>query len=300
MKVFVTGSTGFVGSEVVRQLVAADHRVVALVRPGSEEKLVEAEQVELHHGDVTEAESLPAGMEGCDAVIHLVGIIREFPDRGITFEKLHVEATRNVLAAASEQGIKRYLHMSANGVGPDSDSGYEKSKWKAEELVRDCDLDWTIIRPSIIFGPKGEFLEMLGDLVRKLPIVPVVGDGEYRLQPVAVDQVAETFVKALEKSAAVGQEYHLGGAKSYTYDRILDLVGKALGKNQVRKVHQPVAMVKPMVELLESFEKFPLTSDQLTMMLNGNECDPMPWATAFDITPIDFAEGVMDCFEKES
>ena len=105
MQVFVTGGTGFVGSEVVRQLSAAGHHVIALVRRGSAEKLPRADRVRIHVGDVTEPASLPDGIRDCDAVIHLVGIIRAFPDRGVTFERLHVEATRNVMNAAASVGV---------------------------------------------------------------------------------------------------------------------------------------------------------------------------------------------------
>ena len=195
MKVFVTGGTGFVGNEVLRQLVAAGHAVRALVRPGSEEKLAVRDKVEVHHGDVTEPEGLDEALAGCDAIIHLVGIIREFPSRGITFERLHVEATANVLAAARDQGVSRYLHMSSNGTDPTSTLGYHRTKWQAEEAVRASDLDWTIFRPSLIFGKGGEFVTMLADLIRKMPMVPVIGDGRYRMQPVAVTEVAASFVR---------------------------------------------------------------------------------------------------------
>lgn len=190
--------------------------------------------------------------------------------------------------------------MSANGARPDSEIDYQRTKWEAEEAVRKSGLEWTIFRPSLIFGPGGEFIEMLGDLVRRLPIVPVFGDGQYRIQLVAVEQVAETYVKALDKSAAINETYLLGGAKSYTYDEILDLVGQALGKEKVRKFHQPISLVKPLVGMLDRFDRFPITKDQLAMLLEGNECDQEPWARAFGIDPIAFAEGVYQCFNKDS
>ncbi len=299
MKVFITGGTGFIGNEVVRQLIDQGHEVAALVRSGSEGKLdtKQSERVKIHPGDVTEPDSLPQAMQGCDAVIHLVGIIREFPDKGVTFERLHVEGSHHVIQAATTQGIKRYLHMSANGTRLDANTKYHQTKWQAEQFVRDAALDWTILRPSLIFGRGGEFVEMLADLIRKLPVVPVIGDGQYRMQPVSVHQVAETYVKALTLPETAGQIYHLGGSDSYTYDEILDLTGKALGKDKVRKVHQPVSMVKPFVKLLEDFKKFPLTQDQLTMLLEGNECDIQDWVEAFSIQPVSYAEGVDACFE---
>lgn len=298
MLVFVTGATGFVGRALLKHLTATGHEVMALVRPGSEPKLFKSEKVKIQQGDVTDQDALSEGLRGCDAVIHLVGIIREFPRKGITFESMHVAATSNLIAAAASQGIKRYLHMSANGVRADSRSDYHKTKWRAEQAVRDSQLDWTIIRPSLIFGPDSEFVELLAGLIRKLPLVPVIGDGRYRMQPVAVDEVAETFTRALEMPQTVGETYHLGGAKSYSYDEILELTGKALGKQPVRKIHQPVAMVRPVVRLFDDFAAFPLTGDQLTMMLEGNVCDPRPWAEAFGIEPITFADGIGKCFRN--
>lgn len=296
MKVFLTGGTGFVGNEVLRQLVAAGHGVRALVRPGSEKKLAVLDNVEVHHGDATDPATLTGALAGCDAVIHLVGIIREFPDRGVTFERLHVEATVNVLAAAQEQGVRRYLHMSSNGTGPAGTTGYHRTKWQAEGAVRGSGLDWTIFRPSLIFGPGGEFVTMLADLIRKTPVVPVIGDGKYRMQPVAVAQVAESFVRALSMPETVGQTYHLGGGVSYSYDEILELTGKALGHEHINKAHQPLFMVKPMVKLMEHSEHFPITSEQVEMLLQGNVCDTTAWTTTFGIEPVSYAEGIGDCF----
>ncbi len=296
MKVFLTGGTGFVGSEVLRQLVAAGHEVRALVRRGSEGKLAVRDGVDVRYGDATDPQSLAGVLDGCEAVVHLVGIIREFPAKGITFERLHGEATGNVLAAASQQGVTRYLHMSANGTGPSGATGYHRSKWAAEQAVRASDRDWTIFRPSLIFGKGGEFVTMLADLIRKLPVVPVIGDGQYRMQPVAVGQVAESFVKALTLPQTIGQTYHLGGAQSYSYDEILDLTGKAIGREQVTKLHQPLLMIKPMIKLMEHADHFPITSDQLEMLLAGNVCDTVSWASTFGITPLSYAEGIGGCF----
>lgn len=296
MKVFLTGGTGFVGSELLRQLVAAGHEVRVLVRRGSEGKLAAGSGVEVWHGDATDPATLVGAMAGCDAVIHLVGIIREFPAKGITFERLHVEATGNVLAAARDQGVQRYLHMSANGTGPGGATAYHRSKWAAEQAVRASDRDWTIFRPSLIFGKGGEFVTMLADLIRKLPVVPVIGDGQYRMQPVAVEQVAESFVKALAMPETVGQTYQLGGSESYSYDEILDLTGKAIGREPVTKLHQPLLMVKPMIKLMEHADHFPITSDQLEMLLAGNVCDTGSWASTFGIAPSSYAQGIGGCF----
>lgn len=293
MKVFVTGATGFVGSEIVRQLLAAGHEVRCLIRPGSEGKLAHNRAgVEIRYGDATEAPTLHDALTGCDAVIHLVGIIREVPEKGITFERLHVAATRNILAAAHAQGVGRYLQMSANGTRADAVAPYHRSKWQAEEAVRTTSLDWTIFRPSVIFGAGDGFVNMLADLIRKLPLIPVIGDGEYRMSPVAVEDVARGFIRALTTPESIGQTYHCGGPQELTYNRILDIIATTLGKSGATKIHHPVFLAKPVIRLLEGHPRFPITSGQLTMLLEGNSCDPAPWRDAFQLELTPFAAGI--------
>lgn len=292
MKVFVTGGTGFVGTEIIRQLTAAGHTARCLVRTGSEHKMEILKGVEIRHGDASQPETLVDALKGCEAVIHLIGIIREFPHKGITFKKLHVEATGNLLQAAREQGVGRFVHMSSNGTREGATSDYHQSKWAAEELVRDSDLDWTIFRPSVIFGPGDQFINMLADMMHKLPVMPVIGDGAYRMSPVAVEDVAKGFIKSLKLQEASGQVYHCCGPQALTYDEILDEIGRALGKTSVTKLHHPLCLMKPVVGLLDGFSWFPLTRNQLTMMLEGNVCDPEPWAKTFGIKPTPLAEGI--------
>jgi NADH dehydrogenase len=290
MKVFVTGGSGFVGTEVIRQLLAAGHEVRALVH--SKSSLATAAGLELWPGNATEAETLTGALAGCEAVIHLIGIIREFPDKQVTFQRLHVDATRNILAAAKEQGIRRYLHMSANGTRPDGVAGYHKSKWAAEELVRAAGLDATIFRPSLIFGPGDAFVNMLATIIRRTPIVPVIGDGEYQMTPVAVGNVASGFVRALTQPESIGEIYHCCGPQTLTYNELLDTIARALGRNGITRIHQPVLMMRSLSNLLEKMSFFPITSGQLTMLLEGNVCDPQPWAQTFSIELTPFEEGI--------
>ncbi len=298
MRIFLTGGTGFVGSEILRQLTDAGHLVRLLVRPGSEGALAIRQGVEIRRGDVTDPASLDGALSGCQAVIHLVGIIRENPAREITFQRLHVDGTRHMLAAAEAQGVRRFLHMSANGTRANAETPYHRTKWQAEEAVRASTLEWTIFRPSLIFGPGSEFVRMLADMVKLLPVVPVIGDGKYRMSPVAVEDVAAGFVRALTAPAAVGQLFHCCGPTDYTYDEILDLVGAALGRGRVTKLHQPVFLVRPVIALLDQLPRFPITRTQLTMLLEGNVCDPRPWAEALGLTLQSFADGVKAQLKK--
>jgi len=290
MKVFVTGGSGFVGTEVVRQLLAAGHEVRLLVH--SRATATTDPGLELWPGDATQPETLRDALLGCDALIHLIGIIREFPDKQVTFSRLHVDATRNVLAAAREQAIRRYLHMSANGTRPDGVAEYHKTKWTAEELVRASGLDATIFRPSVIFGPGDAFVNMLATIIRRSPLMPVIGDGEYQMAPVAVGNVATGFVRALTQPESIGEIYHCCGPQTFTYNQLLDEIARALGRSGITRIHQPVLMMRSLSALLEGLSFFPITSGQLTMLLEGNVCDPQPWAQTFAIELTPFGDGI--------
>jgi len=289
MRVFVTGGTGFVGREVLKQLVAAGHTPRVLVRDKGQKKLPALAGIETAPGDILKPKTLSAALEHCDAVIHLVGIIREFPARGITFERLHVEATRNLIAAASQHKISRFIHMSANGSRENAATAYHFTKWRAEQAVRESEFAWTIFRPSLIYGRHDQFINMLAMQVRRLPTIPVIGDGQYRLSPVAVEDVAHGFVEALSLEASVAKSFNCGGPQTVTYDQLLDAVATALGRPSPLKLHHPLWMMRPVIRILEGFSAFPITSGQLTMLLEGNACDPQAWCEAFALrlTPLD-------------
>src|SRR3712207_4065236 len=157
-RVFVTGGSGFVGRSVVEELLARNVEVVALVNRGSLGP--HADRVKAVRGDLFSAGVMESGMSGCDAVIPLVGIIREKPSAGVTFHRIHVAGTRAVVAAARKAGVRRYLHMSSLGTRPNAVSTYNRTKYEAEELARASGLGWTIFRPSMIHGPRGDFTRM--------------------------------------------------------------------------------------------------------------------------------------------
>ena len=296
MRIFVTGGTGFVGRTLCRVLTAHGHQLKCLVHRGSPPLDAGIEAVS---GDLFDPGSLAARIAGVDAVIHLVGIIRESPSRGVTFEKLHHQATASIVAACEQAGVRRYLHMSANGTRADSVSQYHRTKWLAEERVRQSSLDWTIFRPSLIYGPEDQFINLISGLIRRLPVIPVMGDGRYQLQPVPVEQVAAGFAAALSQEKCLGATYHCGGADCISYNQMLDLVAAALGRRRPRKLYQPLSLMQPLVRLLQHIPLFPMTSDQLQMLIEGNCCDIGPWAADCDIDPMPFADGLHYLTKKQ-
>ncbi len=291
MKVFVTGATGFVGHYILAALRQSGHFIIALTRPGSEPKLSFLEGIRIAHGNAEDVEQLKEGMKGADAVIHLVGIIRENASAGVTFEKLHYEATRNMVTAAKLCGIGRFIHMSANGAAQNGVSDYQTTKWRAEQVVRESGLDWTIFRPSVIFGDsdgKMEFTSELARIIRVAPVTPVFGDGKYMLDPVSVLDVASCFVKSLAEPGAVGRVFHLGGGRPMAFSQIIQTIGKALGKPRTPTVRLPFAIIKPMAAALGRFGFFPVTVDQLEMLKRGNTCPELEFTETFNISPIQF------------
>jgi NADH dehydrogenase len=296
-RVFVTGATGFVGRATVHALRAEGHVVRCLVRRGSERDLRGLEAIERVEGDVRVRRGLEDGVAGCDAVVHLVGIIREHDRDGSTFERVHVDGTRNVLDAAATAGVRRFLHMSALGTRPDARSRYHRTKWAAEEAVRDSALDWTIFRSSVIYGPGDGFVTLLARMLRRLPVMPVLGDGRQRLQPVPVDQVGDAFARALVLPATAKQVFEVAGPDAVTMVELLDLLGRALGRRRVLKAHVPIGLVRAVARVLHRVPWFPVTPDQLLMLQENNTCDPSAFFTTFGLTPRPLAAGLGKMFE---
>ncbi len=288
MEIFLSGGTGFVGGHVRRALLEKGHRIRLLTHKRSDNHEPGVVPVE---GDVTDPESFAGKLGGCGAIINLVGIIREFPSRGITFERLHLEATKNLVDAAKKVGITRYLQMSALGAREQATSRYHQTKYRAEELVRASGLDYTIFRPSIVFGPKDDFINKLAGMIRTLPAVPVIGAGDYRLQLVAADDVARCFAMALEMPETKGKTYELCGKDRLSYNDLLDTIGRVMGKSRVLKVHNPLTLMKLIVPIFQGIPAFPITMDQLTMLVEENICDGS-WQQTFKFDPQDFSSGI--------
>lgn len=278
MRVLVTGASGFVGGHLITRLLSDGHEVVGLSRtPRSSARTC----LSWARGDVASGDGLADAAAGVDAVVHLVGVIRE--TRQLTFEAVHVDGTRNVLSAAREAGVKRFVHMSAVGADPASASGYRSSKGRAEALVRDSDLAWTILRPDMILGVgDGFFSGTLRDLVTKAPVVPVVGSGAYPLRPISVHDVTTAFARALGDPATHGLTFDLVGPREYTLRELQVLVRDTLG---VRKplVHVPLPLMRLGVRLFRMLPDPPITRDELTMLLTTVPSDPAPAVEAFGL-----------------
>jgi len=291
MRVLVTGATGFVGNEVVKELLARGHRVRALVRPGSQDKLQVRDRVGEALGDILDRPTVFQAAQGCDAVINLVGIIREFPRQGVTFERLHLEAARNAVDAARAAGARRFLQMSALGARPEPADPYHTTNYRADECVMASGPAWTIFRPSVIYGQGDQSINLFAQIIKSSPVYPIIGDGNYRMQPAPVWKVAKAFAQALELPDAIGKIYDVGGPEPLTFNQIIDTIAAVLGK-KVYKLHLPIWPMRLAAGLLGGFSSFPVTTGQIRMLLEGNTCDPAAFYQDFGLKPVSFKDGL--------
>lgn len=280
----VTGASGFVGREVQRQLLREGWQVVAVTR---EPRPTAVPRGVIHvTGDVTGSGWL-SWAKGCSAAIHLVGIIREQPRRGVTFQRLHTELTLHMLRVCTELEIGRFVQMSALGSRPNAATPYHHTKWLSEEAVRSSGLTWTIFRPSLVFGPGDGFTTALARALRWSAVFPVFGDGSYQLQPIAVEEVARSIVASLELPNTAGQTYELGGPEQLSFNEVLRRISRALGLRRAF-LHVPLALARPMVNLLQHFTHALITTDQLTMLLEGSTCDIATSSLTFSVPQVRF------------
>jgi len=286
-EILVTGGTGFLGRHLCRALIARRILPRLLVRVGSEGRIPEdvRRACRVTPGDVTNRECVENAAQSTGAIVHLAGIIREVPARGETFERVHVEATRHAVHAAKRWRIDRFVYVSALGATEGAPSGYFDSKGKAEEIVRNSGLSWTIFRPSGIFGPGDQFFTELGRAVRRAPVLPVPGDGEFLLQPVFVGDVVKGIADCLSRPDTEKRVFDVGGPERFTYNELVDRIAAATGV-RVRKARISVPRIRRATQILSRFEKFPLAPEMIDVLVAGSSCDGGPYYSAFGLTPL--------------
>lgn len=292
MSVLVTGGTGFVGPKIVHALRAEERPVRALVRDpaGKEARTLAAWGCELARGDMTDAESLNHAAQGCDSVVHLVALA---PASRRSFERIMEQGTRDLIAAAREAGVTRFVLMSALGTHERSKdiSRYYHAKWEMEQAVESSGLEYTIFRPSFIFGRDGGILEGLVKLVRFSPFIPVVGSR--RLQPIWVDDVAAYFASSLSTPASVGRTFEVAGPNVVTWDELYDRITRITGKRRAR-IHMPLSLVRAGAAVAEKVPAdLPVSREAIAMLeYEDNAADIGPAVETFGIEPITLDEQI--------
>jgi NADH dehydrogenase len=266
--ILVTGAAGFIGPHVVKALRTEDRPVRVFVREGAETGRLRAWGCEVATGDMTDTESIRRGVEDCEAVVHLVAILQGKP---ADFQRIMVEGTSSLVAAAKEAGVRRFVHMSALGVDERSKDlvPYYGAKWENERAVKDSGLEHVIFRPSFVFGPDGGALQQFKRIARRTPMTPIVGSGAQRIQPIWIEDVAAYFAAALDRAEAANRTFELGGPDVVTWNEFWDRLKRALGIRRPT-LHIPTGLMRVQARAFELLPKPPVTRDQLTMLETGD------------------------------
>jgi NADH dehydrogenase len=263
MDVLVVGGTGFVGTHLCRELVDRGHEVTAMSRtPGGA-----PEGVETVTGDVTAYDSIESAFEGRDGVVNLVALSPLFkPDGGDEMhDVVHRQGTEHCVRAAEENEVEQFVQLSALGADPNGSTAYIRAKGQAEEIVRESNLDWTIFRPSVVFGEGGEFVSftkrLKGLFAPGVPVYPLPGGGKTRFQPIWVGDLVPMIGDALENDEHVGQTYEIGGPETLTLRDVVELVYEAEGKS-VNVVGLPMALAGVGLSVMDAVPGMPMGKDQ--------------------------------------
>ncbi len=302
MRIAIIGGTGFVGGYLIDALFDAGHDVTALVRPGSAHKLCHGDRVRAIEGELASAEAIDGVCEGCDAVIYLVGILREFPRRGITFEQTQYLGVVSALKAAKKHGVTTFVLMSANGVRAGG-TPYQDTKFRAEEAVRASGIGYTIFRPSVIFGNPHGLSEIATQLHRDMVAKPLPAvafhtgwrpsAGPIMMSPVHVEDVADAFVAALHMDTLNGETIALGGPEALSWRQLIERVAGAVHKRKWF-LPMPIGLFMLAAGCLDWIPAFPATRNQLKMLAQGNEASSAPLARILGRSPKRFDANALE------
>lgn len=269
--VCVIGGSGFVGRHLCQQLAAQGYRVCVPTRDRERAKaLILLPTVDVVVADVQEPAALAEVVSGCDAVINLVGVLHDARGkRG--FAAAHVALARQVVAACRANKVHRLLQMSALGAATDAPSAYLRSKGEAEQIVRESGLDFTIFRPSVIFGPGDSFLNLFACLARMLPLL-ALARADAKFQPVYVNDVTTAFVHALTDLGTLGRQYDLCGPRQYTLRELVAWVGRTTGNERpIIGLNRPLSYLQAWT--MEWLPVKLMTRDNVRSMEIDSVCD---------------------------
>jgi uncharacterized protein YbjT (DUF2867 family) len=289
LPVVVTGASGLVGTHLCRQLVEAGWKVRGIVRDSVKAAARLGElRLEIREADIRDAEAMRSALSGAGALVHLAAIAIEKP--GESYEATNADATSVILTAARSAGVRRIIYMSQNGASSSSPYRFLRSKGIAEDKVVTSTLRWTVLKPSVIFGPEDEFVNVLGRLVRLSPVFfPLPGGGVARFQPIAVDDVARAVRKSLDDTATVHGTYKIGGSTPLTLKEMTERILVAMNASRIL-VSVPVSVLRPIIAVAEkALPRPPVTTGLLELLEMDNVVPENDLTTKLGIDPIPFA-----------
>jgi len=267
MKVLVTGGTGFVGPHVVRAIAERGHDLKLLVRDSTRSRELPGQPVV---GEMTNTVSLQHAVEGVEAVVHLVAIRQGKEEQ---FRRVMEQGTRDLVTAARDAGVRRFVLMSALGTSEETKDlvPYYHAKWEMEQAVKGSGVDHVIFRPSFVFGRDGGILPTFRKLAKLTPVTPIIGSGEQRIQPIWVDDVALYFAEALDKPETTNRTFDLGGPDIVSWNDFWQRLRTTLGIRRRPRLHVPIGLMRVNAVVTERLPgNIPLTRDLLKMLEHGD------------------------------
>lgn len=270
MRIAVTGATGFVGTHLVRALLSANHEIRALSRRVGDYNGLE--RVSVCPLDLRSSTGSLGVFQDCNAAVHLAGVFAE--SRDSRFDHVIREGTEALVAEALRSGTKRFIYVSACGASSNSGSKFLRAKAAAEDGVRKSDLDWTILRPSAIFGPGDHLINRLAALLW-LPLMPIVGDGETPLSPIHVDDVILGILHCLGDATTIGEVRELRGPKTMPFHSVVDAVENVSPTFRRPRVHLSPRLVRLMARFLAVFPGRLITREQVSLFTDPPDWQPV-------------------------
>ena len=292
--ILLTGATGFVGGNLLKEMFRQGLQVRCLVRNPSKAEAIRQFHVEIVKGDVTDKDSIAKALEDgkIDTAVHLVGILAETGKA--TFKTIHIEGTGNMAAACKKGGVSRFIHISALGTRANARSEYHKTKWEAEELIRASGLEYTIFRPSVLFGKEDKFVNLFAQIIKISPFIMIPGNGRNKMQPVSVKDIVSAMTMAVKDPQHIYKVYEIAGPEKLTFDQIIDTICRVMGKTRL-KIHIPMPLMRIGALAAEcTLPKPPITRDQLLMLEEDNITENNALESIFGIKPIRFEEGIKE------
>lgn len=291
--ILITGATGYIGRHLVARLVEQGERPRCLVR--SRERaaaLLPIDNVDIALGDTTRPETLAAAVQGVDTIVHTAFITADRKQSaGNHYEETNVQGTANLIKAARDAGVTRVIELSGLGTKPDRPGSYMQGRYMAEKMLKESGLQWTIIQPSVLFGKDAPFVKGLSDLIRTSPVIPLIGGGRIRFQPIYVEDVVTVIVKVLETpEQSANKTYTIGGPAYYTFTEIINALLHAMHKSRV-KAPAPIPLVGMGAAMMEAvLPKPPLTRAAMALFTFDNTTDLRSVERDFGFTPTSFTD----------
>lgn len=284
MIVLVAGGTGFIGSRVVDALLAkGGHHILVMTRDPVRAKPKQG--VQYVQGDVSDAASLEAATRGVEAIVHAVQFPNhpvENPRKGWTYEQVDGAGTERMAAAAAKNGVKRFVYLGGAGTRPGRTEPWFRAKERAEKAVTSSGMEYVILRPSWIYGPDDRSMNKFVAFVKYLPVVPVIGSGQERVQALYVEDVGKVVATAVDAPAATNQIFELGSRPPLTMDEIIRTIMRVLGKRKPL-VHQPAWFVKIPAAVIQYLPNAPLSPGAVDFITMDEQVDPSAAEQVFGI-----------------